>query len=101
MFNKKHLFIGLSIEFPLTFWPVIHELVHLKWPRNCPSTEQAVERLTGKIMTNLKPMLGGLAQLKGLGQYEKLIKKSKREQGRIWREFEMLDKKAGQILGVQ
>jgi hypothetical protein len=52
-------------------------------------------------MTNLKPMLGGLAQLKGLGQYEKLIKKSKREQGRIWREFEMLDKKAGQILGVQ
>ena len=93
--NSKELSVGLSIEFKLTFWPVIHELIHLKWPKGIPSTEEDVDRVTREVIKNIKPMLVSMKKIK---ERKKLFDK---ELKRISREFESFDREVGRILGIQ
>lgn len=93
--NSRDCYIGLSIGFPLTFEPVIHELIHLKWPKDFQGTEQAVDRVVKQVLGHIRPMLSSL------GELQKVTKRAKEEYARVSRDFEAFNRKVGEVLAIQ
>lgn len=93
--NKENHYIGVSIEFPLDAFAIIHEIVHMKWPADYPETEQRIDELTGEVLKNIIPMLSSM------NDREKLRSKADQELKRISEDFESLDRQVGRILDIQ